>query len=399
MKISELRMLCEGNVTLERVLLADKHNASGTIDVAKDVMLSRLVNMNGEERARYFELFVNAVNSAYTQHECLQEHARNFSARLHALQVDDERIMKILAGAFRPVKDPALLARCTCLLRDIDRVQQELTRNNYEFAKNCLQALEAETIHRYDDPADPPRANTVASTIQPVTIAALPQNIEAVKNYFESLINRGCRVFVSLHEISDGTSGELSRFWDNDVLSQIIFNDGRTIRKVSERAVARGVREVNGVADPVLIESTLELSDGTKITHMHYTAWRNSSSCPDNALLERLHDRIEELNPDSTATVAFNCRTGVGRSGVAATTYAMRKHIMAAARSGQRLAEMSVNVFDSIAFVRQFRRNAISSSTLIPSVCNMLSRYYHRFTAPEFLWSRIVPHSTLQAIA
>ncbi len=400
MKICYVRALCEGNLELERVLLEGNYNARADRDVPKDVMVSRLVNLSGEERVRYLGLFVDVVNRAYTRLGCLREHASDFSRKLHELQINDERITKILAGLFtaEPMQpDPALLARFSCPLRDMDRVEQELASSNHALANSCLKALKAATIHRYDNPTDPSNANTVTSAIQPVTIAALPRNIEAVTNYFESLINRGCRVFVSMHEIADNR-GEPAKFWDNDVLSQVRFSDGRTIEKISEREIGRGVREVNGNEDPTLIESTLRLSDGTQITHIHYTAWRDYSACPDNALLERLHDRIEELNPDTATTVAFNCHGGVGRSGVAAATYVLRKHLMAAAESGQRLADIRVNVFDAIAFMRQFRRNAIPNPPHVPTVCNMLSRYYRRFTSPEYLFSRIVPNSALQAV-
>ncbi len=412
MKIENLRALCGGHSDLERVLLGDNYNNTARgIDINKDEALARLVNTVGEERIRLFGLLVGSVNRAYQGSGSLRSHASSLSNKLRSLsrKVRDESVKRILAGLVKSKekekkeKGPApthaaLLERMSCPLSEIGRVGRELSQNNYALSKSCLEALKTRTIHHFVHPADSSNAHTATLSPQPVTIASLPKNIEEVKNYFEALTKQGCRVFVSLHESRDGSASKPSRFWENDVLSQIRFSDGRTIRKVSERELARGVAATR-VEDPTLIESTLELSDGTRITHIHYTAWVDRTACPDTALLERLHDRIEELSPDASKTVAFNCHGGVGRSGVAATSYAMRKHLSIAAEHGERLDEMQINIFDTIACVRQYREKAIANAQHVPTLCDMLSRYYRRFTAPEFLWRNIVPSSALRNVA
>lgn len=252
--------------------------------------------------------------------------------------------------------------------------QKHPSSSNAPYDKNYLGkgvAKEGEPTLFFD-------ASYLQNPIQHVILSALPHTAQTAANYFEAARYHKAKVFISFHE-----PGEIKErcedFWKNRALSQIKFRNGTTIVNTTDANPKILGSGKHGIERPSLIaESKLELSDGGKITHLHYDGWNDSKPMPDEELMQLLLDRIEELNPEHDIPPAFNCKGGVGRTGTAFLCYYLRKLIQAHLRAGEPLDEIKINIPELLYAFRGERSGLIGHGEQLAQVYSVTAAYYER---------------------
>ena len=129
------------------------------------------------------------------------------------------------------------------------------------------------------------------------------------------------------------------------------FYDRSTVIKTEEKLLASGTPGIN--RETSLFETTLTLSNGKVLTHLHYEGWCDGTPVPDVHLFQLMLDRMRELNQND-APIAINCKGGVGRSGFTLIAYALER------------AELSrpINLVEMIYALRKQRMNFFGTNGL-----------------------------------
>lgn len=219
-------------------------------------------------------------------------------------------------------------------------------------------------------------ASDIATPLHNFIIAGLPRTILEAQSYLQAAIKQGCTLFISAHETHEGQNKrKISKFWEDEALSRMTFENGVTIIRTSVKTLATGDKGDRSTA-PELIESSLLLSDGKRITHIHYTEWKDRTPCPDETLLMALHDRMAHLVLDAKSPIAINCHGGVGRSATIAASYFLRKHIDKELEAGKPLDEIALNIPQTITEFRQFRKHVVANPYHVASLYASAGRYH-----------------------
>ncbi len=185
-------------------------------------------------------------------------------------------------------------------------------------------------------------------------IAGLPHDKQCAANYISGAMAQGSAVFVSLHE-SDDTADRLNGFWKAEATSDMRFYDGSFVVKTDEKVLYHGKPGIN--RDTKVVETTITLSNGKELTHLHYEGWCDSTPVPDIDLFQKMLARMRELNV-LDAPIAINCKGGVGRSGFTLLVYALERSIDKMDSLG------NINLIEIIYALRKQRANFFGTEGL-----------------------------------
>ena len=170
------------------------------------------------------------------------------------------------------------------------------------------------------------------------------------------------------------------------MLSQHTFRDGTTITNRTDTNPKLYVSIKQGLEKPLQIaESTLELSNGKSVTHLHCDGWIDRSPISDEETLQHLLDRAEELSPEKDIPVAFNCKGGKGRTGTAYLCYYLRRYIQERLAAGDRLDDITINIPKLLYNSWKERSGLTSHGDQLTQVYSVTAAYYNRLKMIESL--------------
>lgn len=205
---------------------------------------------------------------------------------------------------------------------------------------------------------------------QKFILSALPASVEEAHEYMDAAIRtKKCSLFVSCHEPNDDDGKRCNDFWENKEVLARGF-DGASVVNVAKKTLQSGKIDPATKKTPEILETTLTLSDGRKITHLFYSGWTNHTPCPDEELLETLLQRMEEVEPSADKYIAINCLGGVGRTGAVGGSFLMRKRIqrILGSTSSSDRAQVKVNIPAMVCDVRTFKGNFLNRFCHIATV-------------------------------
>ena len=294
-----------------------------------------------------------------------------------------------------------------CTLREMKAKTKNLQANNYKkgdllvntirkrvnadptiLAKSTQDARKPENkkiASRYNPPFDYNRtgrnlkffinASDVHTDHQNFILSGLPRTHTEAQNYLEAIIKQGAKVFVSLHETGEN-SARCHDFWKDSRTGQFKFSDGSRIVSSKTKVLLQGKPGVKNISQ--IVETKLSLSNGKTITHLHYDGWYDKTPMPDEQIFQALLDRIKELSPNKKVPIAINCKAGVGRTGVTAICYLLRRQIDEQLASGKKLNDIKINIPETLYALRKQRSGLIQSSEQFAQVYSIMDGYYER---------------------
>jgi protein tyrosine phosphatase len=207
-----------------------------------------------------------------------------------------------------------------------------------------------------------------------------PRDLKNAGALFDAAIQRRIRVLVSAHEMDEART-RCNNFWKKKPLSKMPLKDGWQITKTAKSILAVGKKERDGTRAPRIIETTLLATKGNEkriLTHLHYDAWRDGYTMPDEKLMHVLHDRMQELNPSNTVPISVNCRAGVGRTGTIVVSHHMRKEIERQVAAGKNLDDIRINIPATHFAFRTQRPRLLGRAEQLAQVYSILGDYYAR---------------------
>lgn len=207
--------------------------------------------------------------------------------------------------------------------------------------------------------------------VQEFILSALPINPEHAHDLMETAVKNRCKLFISLHESTEA-KGKCNQFWE----SKIVLDkgiDGSKIVEIASRILKTGKNQNENGKIPELIETTLTLDDGRKITHIRYENWIDQTACPDEELLQDLFDRIYELSPKDEIPITKNCHGGVGRTAVTALGYYYYKKLK---QSKTNIDDMEINIPKMICKVREYRKDLVGWPFHLMTIYSLLASQY-----------------------
>jgi protein tyrosine phosphatase len=204
-----------------------------------------------------------------------------------------------------------------------------------------------------DDDGDP---TYVQFPEQDFVLAPLPGHGE-IGEYIGMCLQKDVRVMVSAHHFLDARPFGCYKFLDQEILSSLSI-DGWTIQTQSSRVLAVGTQKNSRGEIPQIVETTLRATNSQgvshTVTHLHYEGWLDIRVAPDETLLCRLIDRVQELSFNPRNPIAINCLAGRGRTFNIAAAYYFRKKIDEAHQRGEDIATFPINLFETLfAFDKQ----------------------------------------------
>lgn len=127
----------------------------------------------------------------------------------------------------------------------------------------------------------------------------------------------------------------------------------------SSQVIAKGEKKNEDGKNPELVRTELVLSkegEQRSVVHLHYNKWKDRCPVPDEKLLAIMLDEMEKSSPSPDLPITINCHAGIGRTGLTAVSYYLKKQIEAQRLAGKTIHEISVNVPQTIYNFRKFRK-------------------------------------------
>lgn len=291
---------------------------------------------------------------------------RDLKTKIKKLEADNNKEGELLSNAIRKRTkiDPAIKAKIT---RDAFKSENRkiASRFNPPFDYNRT----GRKLKFYINASD------VRTNKQHYILSGLPKTISEAQNYLEAILKQGARVFISLHETGESID-RVHDFWKDSNTQQFKFSDGSKIVYSKTRVLLKGK---NGVRNPSqIVETTLSVSNGKTITHLHYDGWFDRTKMPDEDIFQVLLDRVHELSPNKKIPIAINCKGGVGRTGVTALCYLLRRQIDAQLSYGKKLGDIKVNIPEALYALRKQRSGLVQSTEQLIQVYSVIDGYYQR---------------------
>jgi hypothetical protein len=216
---------------------------------------------------------------------------------------------------------------------------------------------------------------------QDFLLASLPKAIPEAEAYFNTCLARHVSLLVSLHEPCERPE-KCCCFWHPSVLENMHLYDGWKIYGLTTDSIHQGtVPNEKGVLPRIMETSLFVHRDGSEphsLIHLHYEGWVDGRPAPDEKLLEVLLNRMQELSRDPRNPIAINCQAGIGRTGVVAVSFFLRKKIDAARRLGLPLEEFQLNIPETLYQFRLQRHRLGSSAHQLGSLFSLAHSYYQQ---------------------
>ena len=359
------------------------HSKEG--DISSDDVVAALLNHS--ERKKYIDLFLSIAQSS--THEKASGLVGKLVKKLHKYEGNDKMQLwdKTVASLYSKLKTQESLDKSakdkqlpeakklvdssTFKLSQLGNEYQKIIADK-KYLESISKAIKNFTRIKKDDSS----FDFVSFQGFEFAFSSLPKSPEKAKKYMESVLEKGGTLFVSCHESTEAAT-KCRDFWKNELVLKSGLN-GASVVKITEEILQTSLVKNSAQKTPQLIESTLELDDGRKISHIHFDGWIDRSGCPDDVLLNVLLKRMDELSPDPRWPKAINCHGGVGRTGEVAYNYLIRKHIEDQIQHSQKeIGDIEVNVPKLISDLRQYRELS-TSGYHITQVYSSTDAYFQR---------------------
>ena len=352
MKIKEFKQLLDNNEVFE-IFKEDIVNN----DIKHDKIIKRIVQYE-----KYLDIFVKALDKdesdsigrklrdyikvTHPNDKILQTYAKvladKYNKKSEQVKLDKETKMEEYKQAIKNAKMP---------LSEV-KVLAEKCKSDPEYLNFLTYAVRAQG-KSYEDRYS---FHFVDLYDHKFAFSAMPRTIEDAINYMKTTYDKGCRLWVSCTEKSEKPMAKNFFYQEPEMLEKVFPG-----AKVSDEKVIATSKD--SIAE--IIETTITLINGEKLTVLRYNNWEDMSPIPDEELLENLFSRMDEIK---SPLIALNCYGGDGRSGTTGYCYAVRNLI-----NSQEVKE--INVLEDICKMREER--ALMSSR--HSILTGLSRtaYYY----------------------
>lgn len=234
--------------------------------------------------------------------------------------------------------------------------------------------------------ADFSGTNTVLGG-QQFILASCPRSASQAASLVDAVLKRNGSLLVSTLESTDA-GNKFNNFWREDRVPQLILRDGWTLQYVSKTVLATGpnAQVERPRNQPQIVETTLLATKGDTtrvVTHLHYEGWIDRTAAPNEELMMKLLQRMQELSPNKHAPIAINCHGGVGRTGGTCVEYGIFRHIDAELLEGRKLSEISLNIPETLFKTRMQGRDILHQESLLAQVYAVTGAYYEHLQTKE----------------
>lgn len=378
MKLDSVKEICNDNVELYKIAIGTAQGSTVTSEyVVKNIVLhenrDKLIGLllkgtldsKNEEAPRLQKNLVKYLMDTYTgsDSKVLKE---KYAEKLYKIYQNQE-YQNYLERVKRFPNSKKIVENGALKLTEISQLVAKFTKESALLEK-ISQAIN--DVASTDEPKQLTFFSHIPLEDQPLIISALPKNIDDAHKLMESSIQKGCHIFISLHESTEATN-KCNDFWKNAEVHKKGFNGLKVINTSVER-IQKGTKENSQGETPELIETMLELDDGTKITHIHFDKWIDRTACPDEGLLLYLFKRISKLSPNLNCPITFNCQGGVGRSAASALGY----YIFQMLEESKNLDTKSINIPSLICESRTHRKDILNSPYHLKTLYSLAAAIY-----------------------
>lgn len=293
--------------------------------------------------------------------------------------------------------------------------QTELQANNYKKAKEILSELKREkttapTLQEAKGPDNKDeKKHSVSSHLfgkyfgghtkldvndvkmgknRNYLLSQCPRTAASAGILYTLALRQNISIFVSLLESTEASSF-CNLFWMPRELAHISSRDGWKIEHLVSKVIGQGAKELAGTRDSQLVETTLlatrniafgQEEEARLMTHLHYDAWRDRMAAPNEELLHKLVNRIEELQGEGVKDAPFqvNCRGGIGRTGTLVAIHAVRQKIYEELGKGVSLDTIRINIPGLIYDLRKQRKSLVSGKEQLVQIYQATATFYER---------------------
>ncbi len=221
-------------------------------------------------------------------------------------------------------------------------------------------------------------------------LSQCPKSAVSAGLLYDVALQQNVSVFISSLEASEA-KGRCNNFWTHEKLTKIPLQNGWKIEHHVSSIIAKGAKEQDGIRDPQLIETKLVATRKTAageeearvLTHIHYDGWRDRTAAPDEKLLQKLVDRIEELQKEGVKDAPFevNCKGGIGRTGTIVAIHWIRQKIYEELEKNVGLDVITINIPELIYAMRKQRKSLVSEKEQLVQIYQATASFYERLKA------------------
>jgi len=364
------------------------------------------------KQRRYFLQESGQLANVYS---ILGKHAEGLKFQCQVLQ-DMCSMTESLAGSIVSYGEaqatPQIVSPCPSLAFHIDA-----RLNDFEFREGlcslsaisaCIQALQADHdrgfealredialrfqlfLHQKKEAGAPhnfgrnrvDQINANYVTMGPESSYLMSASMESAKDVgrlFDEAQRRGAMLFVSMLQSGDAAN-HFTNFWQPDRVPQVHSPQGLTLTHLS--AEVKGSSKIATITESHLQGEWRGGDEARTLTHLHYQGWPQDKEAPDEALLEALLDRIDEvqgmaaLEMERDVPFVVGSRWGVGRNGVVVLCHSLRQEIRAQQNRGIPLDAVEINIPKAVFEFRKQRNGFVAHVPLLKTVYNQIARFY-----------------------